>query len=83
MLTVLMVLSCWVFVTPEHAHAADGSVTPSAWTAIYNGSGDRGDSSKIVICSDGEVGNTTVGQMKFNISSFPSKSINVLNHDSS
>ena len=67
-MTVLMIMSCWVFVAP--AHAADATVNPTALTAIYNGSGDRGNSSRIVICSDGEAGNTTVGHIRFNISSF-------------
>ncbi len=71
-MTILMIMSCWVFfpgMFPE-ASAADGSVNPIALTAIYSGSGDRGDSSKIVICSDGEAGNTTVGHIRFNISGF-------------
>ena len=78
-LTVLVVMSSWVFfpgMIPE-AEAADGSVNMSAWTAVYNNSDSaRGDSTKIVICSDGEVGNTTVGHIKFNISSFPSFMMN-------
>ena len=75
-LAMLMVLSCWVFVPEVHEHshasAADATVNPAALTAIYNGSGDRGNSSRIVICSDGEAGNTTVGHIRFNISSFDS-----------
>ena len=69
-LSVLMILSCWVWVPGEHNHAsaADGTVNPTALTAIYSGSGERGDSGKIVICSDGEAGNTTVGHIRFNIS---------------
>ncbi len=72
-LACLMILSCWVWVPGEHNHAlaADGTVNPSALTAIYDGgNSDRGDSSKIVLCSDGGSDNTTVGHIRFNISSF-------------
>lgn len=75
-LAVLMLLTSWVWVPGEHNHAsaADGTVAPSAWTAVYDGgSGDRGDSGKIVICSDGRSYNTTVGHVKFDISSFSKK----------
>lgn len=71
-LSILMLMTCWVWIAPTQAEAVTtGSVNPSALTAIYSGSGARGDSSKIVICSDGEAGNTTVGHIRFNISSFP------------
>ncbi len=72
-LACLMILSCWVWFPGEHNHAlaADGTVNPSALTAIYDGgNSDRGDSSKIVLCSDGGSDNTTVGHIRFNISSF-------------
>ena len=65
-LSILMLMSCWVWIAPTQAEAATtGSVNPSALTAIYDGSENRGDSSKIVICSDGGAGNTTVGHIKF------------------
>ena len=72
-LAILMVLTSWVWLPGEHNHASAKSDTIklSGLAAIYNGSGDRADSSKIVICSDGEPGNTTVGNAKFPISSLP------------
>ena len=87
-LSVLILMSCWVFVPGEHNHvsAASKKMTPSALAVIYNGSGDRANSSRIVICSDGAAGNTTVGILKFDISVLPNVvtnanlSLNVGNH---
>ena len=75
-LAVLMILSSWVWVPGEHNHASaaervDTTVSLTAMAAIYNGSGDRAPTGKIVICGDGKAENTTVGVAKFNIASLP------------
>ena len=70
-LAVLMVMTAWVFVAPTEAEAASKTVALSALAAISNGSGDRDNGSRIVICSDGEVGNTTVGNARFSMASIP------------
>lgn len=70
-LAVLMVMTAWVFVAPTEAEAASKTVALSALAAIHNGSGDRSNYDRIVICSDGEAGNTTVGNAKFNMASIP------------
>ena len=73
-LSVLMLMSCWVFVPGDHnsVSALSKTINLSALAAISNGSGSRADSGKIVICSDGEAGNTTVGNARFSISALPS-----------
>ena len=71
-MAAMMLFTAWVFVAPEKADAALVTDTFNllAYTAITDGSGSRGSSSQITVCSDGEVGNTTVGNIEFNIASF-------------
>ncbi len=73
-MAVLMLMTCWVFVPGEHnlhAEAAEKTVSLKGLAAIHNNSGSRADSSKIVICSDGEAGNTTVGNAYFSMDEIP------------
>lgn len=71
LLAVLMLMSAWVFVPGEHHIHADAegiTIDLSGLAAITGDDYSRADSSKIVICSDGGAGNTSVGNAKFDIS---------------
>ena len=80
-LAVMMLLSAWVFVAPEaDAATTETTLNLAAYTSLTDGSGSRGSSSQITVCNDGEVGNTTVGNIYFDIGSLPAEVKDVTLH---
>ncbi len=69
-LSILMLMSAWVFVPGEHQLEAEAAstVSPNGYVLVFNGNqaDERVTSNYIVLCSDGQAGNTSCGVFQYN-----------------
>lgn len=72
LLSLLMVVTTIPLVVIPATAATTGTVNPSNWQAVCGTNNSaRADNTRVVVTSDGEAGNSSVGLIKFSISSVP------------
>lgn len=72
LLSLLMVVTTIPLVVIPATAATTGTVNPSNWQAVCGTANSaRADGTRVVVTSDGEAGNSSVGLIKFSISSVP------------
>lgn len=72
LLSLLMVVTTIPLVVIPATAATTGTVNPSNWQAVCGTNNSaRADGTRVVVTSDGEAGNSSVGLIKFSISSVP------------
>lgn len=72
LLSLLMVVTTIPLVVIPATAATTGTLNPSSWQAVCGTSNSaRADGTRVVVTSDGEAGNSSVGLIKFPISGVP------------